>query len=94
MSIIIVFFSGMSGKTISTKEMKQFQKFVGEWWRPGGPYDSLRSMNKLRVPLIQELCKKQVAENKTGDNLNSLKNINILDVGTGGGILAEVRIKD
>ena len=62
--------------------MQQFQKFVGEWWRPGGPYDSLRSLNKLRVPLIQKLCLKQLADhNKTMNN--SLKNVNILDVGSG-----------
>ena len=71
--------------------MQQFQKFVGEWWRPGGPYDSLRSLNKLRVPLIQKLCLKQLADNNKTMN-NSLKNVNILDVGSGGGILAEVRM--
>jgi len=67
--------------------MKQFQKFVGDWWRPGGPYDSLRSMNLLRVPFIKQLC------NKQRDYINPLKpfeGFDILDVGTGGGILAEV----
>ena len=76
------------GKTVSPKEMQQFQKFVGEWWRPGGPYESLRSMNKLRVPFIQELSNKQKAE--SGRILRYLDNVNILDVGTGGGLLAEV----
>ena len=71
--------------------MEQFQKFVGEWWRPGGPYDSLRSMNELRVPLIQEMCYKQRNDSGRLEGSKPLRNFNILDVGCGGGILAEVK---
>ena len=75
------FFSG----TVSEKEMARFEEHANEWWRPGGPYDALRSMNRLRVPLVKKLCGQQdVSTSKP------LKGFKILDVGCGGGILAEV----
>lgn len=70
--------------TVSEKEMRQFKEYADEWWKPGGSYNSLRQMNDLRVPMIKKLC---------GQSKNMtlpLSGFKILDVGCGGGILAEV----
>lgn len=72
-------------ETVSEREMKQFKKYSHEWWRPGGPYDSLRRMNNLRVPMIKKLCGQDAS-----DLTKPLSGFKILDVGSGGGILAEV----
>ncbi|XP_057306293.1 ubiquinone biosynthesis O-methyltransferase, mitochondrial-like [Hydractinia symbiolongicarpus] len=73
------------GSSVSSKEMHQFQKLVTEWWRPGGEYDALRSLNKLRVPLIKKLLLSNAKERQC----QPLSGYQVLDVGCGGGILAE-----
>lgn len=73
------------GSSVSSKEMHQFQKHVTEWWRPGGEYDALRSLNKLRVPLIKKLLLSNAKEKQ----YQPLSGYHVLDVGCGGGILAE-----
>ena len=58
-----------------------------EWWKPGGGYTAIRSLNKLRVPLVREI----LLRNKNNVHLTKpLSEFKILDVGCGGGILAEV----
>lgn len=76
--------------TIDTKEIQQFQRSVAEWWNVFGPMKPLHSMNKLRVPFIRDgLINTGVIKN---DNINTpqpLKDVSILDIGCGGGILSE-----
>ncbi|XP_057308055.1 ubiquinone biosynthesis O-methyltransferase-like [Hydractinia symbiolongicarpus] len=73
------------GLSVSSKEMHEFQKHVTEWWRPGGQYAGLRSLNKLRVPLIKKL----LLSNAKVKQSQPLSGYRVLDVGCGGGILAE-----
>lgn len=53
-----------------------FEKDADYWWKPGGPFDLLHTMNSCRIPFVQKHCK-------------SLDGLRILDIGCGGGILAE-----
>ena len=67
--------------------MEQFRQMSSEWWKPDGEFAALRTLNKLRVPFIKNLLfKGQV------DSLKPLCGYKFLDVGSGGGILAEVKI--
>ena len=66
--------------------MEQFKQYVSQWWKPNGEYDALRSMNKIRIPIIKELLLK--SDSNVG--IKPLVGYQVLDVGSGGGILAEV----
>jgi 2-polyprenyl-3-methyl-5-hydroxy-6-metoxy-1,4-benzoquinol methylase len=81
--------------------MKRFQKLANFWWIENGEYEALHRMNLLRVPLIRDTLFKnrnelyrdeQKDQNDYKQKLLSqpLLDLNILDIGCGGGILSEV----
>jgi len=72
--------------TVSSNELEKFKALASEWWGPGGEFEALRSLNRLRVPLIKRLLSN---ENNVQLPSKPLLGVNILDVGCGGGILAE-----
>lgn len=57
------------------KELQHFEAVAGNWWDQDGPLKTLHGMNPLRLQFIQERI--------------SLTGLRVLDVGCGGGILAE-----
>ena len=60
---------------VDPKEIQKFSDLAKTWWDPKGPYKSLHDINPLRVEFIQ--------------SCTDLKHKSVLDVGCGGGILAE-----
>ena len=60
---------------IDEKEINNFDSFAHEWWNKRGPYKLIHNLTPLRLDYIQQ-------------HIN-IKNSNILDIGCGGGILAE-----
>ena len=76
----------MKNNTINKKEIEKFSKIAEEWWNPEGKFKPLHKFNPIRISYIKEnIIKTFNLENKK----NPLKNVKILDVGCGGGILAE-----
>ena len=65
---------------IDEKEINNFDSFAHEWWNKRGPYKLIHNLTPLRLEYIQS-------------HLN-IKNLNILDIGCGGGILAEELTKN
>ena len=60
---------------IDKQEIKKFADIADEWWNKDGDFKPLHVINPLRANFIKEK--------------NSLENKRILDVGCGGGLLAE-----
>ena len=88
-SHVSLLFSAKS--TVSHEEMNRFRQYSSKWWTPGGEYDALRALNDLRVPTITKLLTQKNNKNNTNErSYKPLRNYKILDVGCGGGILAEV----
>jgi 2-polyprenyl-6-hydroxyphenyl methylase / 3-demethylubiquinone-9 3-methyltransferase len=72
--------------SINKKEIEKFSKIAEEWWNPNGKFKPLHNFNPIRIKYIKENIVKDF--NLKISN-KPLKNINVLDIGCGGGLLAE-----
>jgi 2-polyprenyl-6-hydroxyphenyl methylase/3-demethylubiquinone-9 3-methyltransferase len=74
-------------KTVDKEEVEKFSKLAKDWWNPNGKFKPLHLINPLRVNFIKKKIMNHFSVNP--NNLNPLKNIRILDIGCGGGLLCE-----
>ena len=73
--------------TIDKKEVEKFSKLAKEWWNPNGKFKPIHLFNPLRIEFIKD---KLISHFKLNQKIQlPLKNINILDIGCGGGLLCE-----
>ncbi|MDC3068721.1 bifunctional 2-polyprenyl-6-hydroxyphenol methylase/3-demethylubiquinol 3-O-methyltransferase UbiG [Candidatus Pelagibacter sp.] len=76
----------MKNNTINKKEIEKFSKIAEEWWNPEGKFKPLHKFNPIRISYI----KQNIIETfKLENEKEPLKNIKILDIGCGGGLLSE-----
>jgi len=72
--------------SINKKEIEKFSRIAEEWWNPNGKFKPLHNFNPIRIKYIKDNIVKDF-------NIKSLdkpfKNIKILDIGCGGGLLSE-----
>ena len=72
--------------SVNSKEIEKFSKIAEEWWDPNGKFKPLHKFNPIRI----EYIKKNIIETfKINKKKTPLKNIKILDIGCGGGLLSE-----
>ena len=76
----------MKNNTINKKEIEKFSKIAEEWWNPEGKFKPLHKFNPVRISYIKENIIKTF---KINQKKTPLKNIKILDIGCGGGLLSE-----
>ncbi len=76
----------MKKDTINKKEIDKFSKLADEWWDPEGKFKPLHNFNPVRLRYIKDTIIKRFG-NKS-EKL-PLKDIKILDIGCGGGLLSE-----
>ena len=76
----------MKNNTINKKEIEKFSKIAEEWWNPEGKFKPLHKFNPIRISYIKESIIKIF---KLEQKSKPLKNIKILDIGCGGGLLSE-----
>ncbi|OQV13782.1 putative Ubiquinone biosynthesis O-methyltransferase, mitochondrial [Hypsibius exemplaris] len=83
--------------SVDAKEASFFGKMSDQWWNKTGDFRALQALNELRVPFISDAY---IAYGLRGPSQSSqralrqnspfpLRNIKILDVGCGGGLLSE-----
>ena len=76
----------MKKDTINKKEIDKFSKLADEWWDPEGKFKPLHNFNPVRLRYIKDTITKKFG-NKS--EKFPLKDIKILDIGCGGGLLSE-----
>ena len=73
--------------TVDKIEIEKFSKLAKDWWNPNGKFKPLHLFNPARVKFIKE---KLVSYYDSDPNSkNPLKELKILDIGCGGGLLCE-----
>ena len=75
----------MKASTINKTEINKFNKLAAEWWNPEGSFKPLHKFNPIRIKYIKDNIIQHF--NIKSKNM-PLKNINILDIGCGGGLIS------
>ena len=76
-----------SAATLDSGEIERFAKLAAEWWDEKGPFRPLHQINPTRLSYIRDqLCSHFSRDPKDPPSLTGL---NILDIGCGGGLVAE-----
>ena len=76
----------MKINTINKKEIEKFSSIAEQWWDPQGKFKPLHKFNPTRISYIKDHIVKTF-ELKNSEK--PLKNVKILDIGCGGGLLTE-----
>ena len=76
----------MKSNTINKKEIEKFSRIASQWWDPNGKFKPLHNFNPIRIEYIKNSIIKHF---KIKSSTKSLRKINILDIGCGGGLLSE-----
>ena len=72
--------------SINKKEVEKFSRMAEEWWNPNGKFKPLHNFNPIRIKYIKD----NIVKDFNIKSLNKpLRNIQILDIGCGGGLLSE-----
>jgi len=75
----------MKANTINKKEINKFNRMAAEWWNPKGSFKPLHKFNPIRIKYIKDNI---IQHFNIKSKKMPLKNINILDVGCGGGLIS------
>ncbi|MFX0542368.1 bifunctional 2-polyprenyl-6-hydroxyphenol methylase/3-demethylubiquinol 3-O-methyltransferase UbiG [Roseovarius sp. S4756] len=76
-----------AASTIDDAEVAKFQAMAEEWWDPTGKFKPLHMMNPCRLDYITQQIAAEFERDLSGDA--PFKGLRILDIGCGGGLLAE-----
>ena len=73
--------------TINKDEINKFSKIAEEWWDIDGKFKPLHMFNPIRIEHILDIALNYYKIDK--DKKIPLKNLKILDIGCGGGLISE-----
>ena len=75
----------MKTSTINKTEINKFDKLAAEWWNPEGKFKPLHKFNPIRIKYIKDNI---IQHFNIKSKKMPLKNISILDIGCGGGLIS------
>lgn len=76
----------IAGSTIDNEEIERFSRIADQWWDEKGKFAPLHSMNPVRIEFIRDT----IINHTPHSTLQTpLAGVNLLDIGCGGGLIAE-----
>ena len=79
--------SHTSAASVDPREVHYYDRLAQQWWDDSGPFWPLHRLNRLRLSYIKTQICRQFGLTSGSDR--PLQGLSVLDVGCGGGILAE-----
>src|SRR5215472_5547909 len=76
-----------SAATVDENEVARFSRLSSQWWDPNGPMAPLHKFNPVRLGYVRDRAAAHF--DRDPNRLDSLAGLRMLDIGCGGGILAE-----
>jgi 2-polyprenyl-6-hydroxyphenyl methylase/3-demethylubiquinone-9 3-methyltransferase len=73
--------------TLDRASVEHFNKDAGKWWDAGGPFKPLHRIAPQRIAYISDQLCRKLGRNPKG--ARSLSGLTVLDIGCGGGLVAE-----
>jgi 2-polyprenyl-6-hydroxyphenyl methylase / 3-demethylubiquinone-9 3-methyltransferase len=73
--------------SVDEGEVERFSRYGADWWDPRGPMAALHKFNPVRLGYIRDQAAARFARDPK--KLDCLKDLRMLDIGCGGGILSE-----
>jgi 2-polyprenyl-6-hydroxyphenyl methylase/3-demethylubiquinone-9 3-methyltransferase len=73
--------------SIDDKEVQRFQKVSAQWWDEGGAFKPLHRLNPTRIEYIRDGLISHFQRDRASPR--PLEGLSILDIGCGGGLVAE-----
>ena len=76
--------------TLDTEEVDRFARLSREWWDPRGKFGALHRIGPARLSFLRDqLVGHFGGRGARGEGLRPLQGLSLLDVGCGGGLIAE-----
>ncbi|BBK40959.1 ubiquinone biosynthesis O-methyltransferase [Allostella vacuolata] len=79
--------STLAGSTVDPAEIGRFAAIAEEWWNPDGQFRPLHRFNPVRLAWLRDRIAAQFGRDPTANR--PLEGLRLLDIGCGGGLLAE-----
>jgi 2-polyprenyl-6-hydroxyphenyl methylase/3-demethylubiquinone-9 3-methyltransferase len=76
-----------AGASIDPGEIAKFAALAQEWWDPAGPFAPLHKFNPVRLKFIRDTAAAHFEREARG--LRPFQSLTLLDIGCGGGLIAE-----
>jgi len=77
----------MTQNSVNQSEINKFEEMADEWWDPSGKFKPLHKLNPVRIEYVSKvICD---GFDRDYSSKTPLKDIDLLDVGCGGGLVAE-----
>jgi len=73
--------------SIDRDEVARFAALADDWWNPRGKMAPLHKFNPVRLGYIRDAACRRFGRDKTA--ASSLSGLSVLDIGCGGGLVAE-----
>jgi 2-polyprenyl-6-hydroxyphenyl methylase / 3-demethylubiquinone-9 3-methyltransferase len=76
-----------SFNTVDPEEVERFSRIAAEWWDPSGKFAPLHKFNPVRLAFIREQALARFGRDPKA--IPAFEGLRLLDIGCGGGLLAE-----
>lgn len=78
---------GGAAASVDAAEIDRFSRMADEWWNPAGSYSALHQLNPVRIRYILDHATRHF--DRDAKVRQPLKDLAVIDIGCGGGLLSE-----